>query len=202
MPSSKQKNHLQLVKSIAMYGLTPPSACDRCSLSQTTCIIMAGSPKCSECTCRGQPCVPVSLESLNRAHNWLKSKLDVVLNECAVQGKILEKQAAHLSTLNAKVLCLFKTLKLNELRAFTKVRCVAEELGDDMDGIMDDKNLSEVPNLDSLLDSLSPSLFMDPEPPSQIAEASLRNWVSYLEVSTCFLRYHILSIWWGSGLPH
>jgi len=175
MPSSKQKNRLQLAKSIATYGFTPPSACDRCSSSQTTCIIMAGSPKCSECTRRGRPCVPVSLESLNRAHNRLKSELDVVLNERAVQGKILEKQAAHLSALDAKVLRLSKTLKLNESRAFAKVRCVAEELGDDVDGITDDKNPSEVPNLDSLLDSLSPSFFVDPGPPSQIAEASSRN---------------------------
>ncbi len=105
----------------------------------------------------------------------MKSELDVVLNEHAVQGKILEKQAAHLSALDAKVLRLSKTLKLNELRAFAKVHCVAEELGDDMDGITDDKNLSKVPNLNSLLDSLSPSLFVDPGPPSQIAEASLRN---------------------------
>jgi len=175
MLSSKQKNHLQLVKFIAMYSFTSSSACDCCSLSQMTCIIMAGSPKCSECTHCGRPCVPVSLESLNCAHNQLKSKLDVVLNEHAVQGKILEKQAAHLFALNAKVLHLFKTLKLNELRAFAKVHCVAEELGDDMDGIMDDKNPSEVPNLNFLLDSLSPSFFMDPEPPSQIAEASSHN---------------------------
>ncbi len=175
MLSSKQKNHLQLVKSIAMYSFTSSSACDCCSLSQMTCIIMAGSPKCSECTHCGQPCVLVSLESLNHAHNQLKFKLDVVLNEHAVQGKILEKQAAHLFALNAKVLHLFKTLKLNELRAFTKVHCVAEKLGDDMNEIMNDKNPSEVPNLNFLLDSLSPSFFMDSEPPSQIAEASSHN---------------------------
>ncbi len=56
-----------------------------------------------------------------------------------------------------------------------KVRCVAEELGDDVDGITDDKDPPEVPNLNSLLDSLSPSLFVDPGPPSQIAEASSHN---------------------------
>ena len=96
---------------------------------------MTDSSKCSECTCHDWPCISVLLESLNHAHNWLKSKLNVILNECAVQEKILKKQAAHLSALNAKILCLFKTLKLNKLHAFVKVHCVAEELGDDINEI-------------------------------------------------------------------
>jgi len=57
-----------------------------------------------------------------------------------------------------------------------KVCCVAEELGDDINGVMDDEENSEdVANLDSLMESVSPSFFTDPGPPSQIAEASLRN---------------------------
>jgi len=117
----------------------------------------------------------MSLESLNHAHNWLKSKLNVILNECAVQEKILKKQAAYLFTLNVKVLHLFKTLKLNKLHAFAKVHCVAEELSDDINEIINDKNSFKILNLNSLLNSLSSSFFMNSELSSQIAEAFLHN---------------------------
>ena len=175
MLSSKQKNCLQLVKFITMYDFTSSSACNQCFLFQTTCIIMTDSSKCSECTCHDWPCISVLLESLNHTHNWLKFKLNVILNECAVQEKILKKQAAHLSTLNAKILCLFKTLKLNELHTFVKVCCVAEKLDDDVNEITDNKNSSKILNLDFLLNFLSSSFFMNSESSSQIAEVSLHN---------------------------
>jgi len=168
MPSVRHKNRLQLAKTITTQGFTPPVACDRCSSLAILCFVMSGHPGCSECVRHGRPCVPVSLESLNRAHLRLKSDIDDAMNERV-------EQAARLSKLDAKIIRLFKTLKQNESRTLAKVRCVAEELGDDVDGITDDKDPPEVPNLDSLLDSLSPSLFMDPGPPSQIAEASSRN---------------------------
>jgi len=168
MPSVRHKNRLQLAKTITTQGFTPPVACDHCSSLAILCFVMSGHPGCSECVRRGRPCVPVSLESLNRAHLRLKSDIDDAMNERV-------EQAARLSKLDAKIIRLFKTLKQNESRTLAKVHCVAEELGDDMDGITDDKDPPEVPNLDSLLDSLSPSLFMDPGPPSQIAEASSRN---------------------------
>ncbi len=82
------------------------------------------------------------------------------------------EQAERLSKLDAKVLRLFKTLKQNESRAVAKVRCVASELGDDNDGTEDEENSSDPPNLDSLLESMSPSFFIDPGPPSQTVVAS------------------------------
>ncbi len=77
------------------------------------------------------------------------------------------KQAEHLFKLNAKVLCLFKTLKQNKSCAVVKVHCVASELSDDNNETEDEKNSSDSSNLDSLLKSMSSSFFIDPEPLSQ-----------------------------------
>ncbi len=48
-----------------------------------------------------------------------------------------------------------------------KVCCVAEELGDDVNEVTDDEEISEnVANLNSLMKSMSSSFFADPELPS------------------------------------
>jgi len=160
MPSHKQHNRLRLVKTIATFGFTPLIACDHCSAALSSCIIMTDHAKCSECTHRGRPCVSVSLDSLNRAHLQLKSKLEVAMNERV-------KQAERLFKLDAKVLRLFKTLKQNESRTVAKVCCVASELSNDNNGTGDEENSSDPPNLDSLLESMSSSFFIDSEPLSQ-----------------------------------
>ncbi len=64
------------------------------------------------------------------------------------------------------------------------------------------KKMIHQSNLDSLLDSLSPSFFEDPGPPSETAVASSHSWVSFPWVPMCFLKQGILSIWRDSGLPH
>ncbi len=121
---------------------------------------MAGHAKCSECTCCGHLCVSVSLNSLNHAHLQLKFELKVAMNECV-------KQAEHLFKLNAKVLHLFKTLKLNKSCAVAKVRCVAFKLSNDNNETEDEENSFNSSNLDFLLKSMSSSFCIDPEPPSQ-----------------------------------
>ncbi len=85
------------------------------------------------------------------------------------------EQTDRLSKLDVKILRLFKTLKQNESCAVAKVRCVASELGDDNDGIMDDETPSEAPDLNSLLSVMTSSFFEDSGPPSQTAEASLHS---------------------------
>jgi len=160
MPSHKQHNCLCLAKTIATFSFTPLTTCDHCSAALSFCIIMAGHAKCSECIRRGCLCVLISLDSLNRAHLQLKSELEMAMNECV-------EQAEHLFKLNVKVLCLFKTLKQNESRAVAKVHCVAFELSDDNNGTEDEKNSSDPSNLDSLLESMSSSFFIDSEPFSQ-----------------------------------
>ncbi len=107
MPSIQHKNHLQLAKTITTQGFTPPVACDHCFSLAILCFVMSGHPGCSECVRRGHLCVPVSLESLNRAHLRLKSDIDDAMNERV-------EQAARLSKLDAKIIRLFKTLKQNE----------------------------------------------------------------------------------------
>jgi len=77
------------------------------------------------------------------------------------------KQAEHLFKLNAKVLCLFKTLKQNESCAVINVHCVASELSNDNNETEDEENSSDSFNLDSLLKSMSSSFFIDSEPSSQ-----------------------------------
>jgi len=160
MPSHKQHNCLHLVKTIATFDFTPLIACDHCSAVLSSCIIMAGHTKCSECTHCGYLCVSVSLDSLNRAHLQLKFELEVAMNECV-------KQAERLFKLDVKVLRLFKTLKQNESCVIVKVHCVAFELSNDNNGTEDEENSSDSPNLDSLLKSMSSSFFIDSEPLSQ-----------------------------------
>ncbi len=85
------------------------------------------------------------------------------------------EQAEHLFKLNAKVLCLFKTLKQNESCTVVKVRCVASELSNDNNKTENEKNSSDPPNLDSLLKSMSSSFFIDSEPLSQTAVVFLHS---------------------------
>ncbi len=195
MPSHKQHNHLCLAKIITTFNFTSLIACDHCSAVLSFCIIMTGHAKCSECTCHGCLCVLISLDFLNRAHLWLKSELEVAMNERV-------KQAEHLFKLNVKVLCLFKTLKQNKSHAVIKVHCVASELSDDNNETENEKNSSDSSNLDFLLESMSSSFFIDPEPLSQTVVASSHSWVGSLWALTCFLRYCILFIWWDSGFSH
>ncbi len=160
MPSYKQHNCLCLAKIIATFSFTSLIACDHCSAALSSCIIMTGHTKCSECICHDCLCVLISLNSLNHAHLWLKFKLKVTMNECV-------KQAEHLFKLNAKVLCLFKTLKQNESHTVVKVCCVAFELSNDNNRTEDEKNFFNSFNLDFLLKSMSFSFFIDLEPFSQ-----------------------------------
>jgi len=160
MPSYKQHNHLCLAKTITTFSFTSLIVCDHCSAALSFCIIMTGHAKCSECTCCGHLCVLISLDFLNCAHLQLKFELEVAINECV-------KQAEHLFKLNAKVLCLFKTLKQNKSHAVIKVHCVASELSNDNDETENEKNFFNSFNLDFLLKSMSSSFFIDSEPFSQ-----------------------------------
>jgi len=160
MPSHKQHNRLCLAKTIATFSFTSLIACDHCFAVLSFCIIMAGHVKCSECTRHGHLCVSVSLDFLNCAHLQLKFKLKMAMNERV-------EQAERLFKLDAKILCLFKTLKQNESHAVAKVCCVAFKLSNDNNETENEENSSDSSNLDSLLKSMSFSFFIDPEPFSQ-----------------------------------
>jgi len=157
MSSHKQHNCLCLAKIIATFNFTSLIACDHCSAVLSSCIIMTGHAKCSECTHCGCLCVLISLDFLNHAHLQLKFEFEVTMNECV-------KQAERLFKLNAKVLYLFKTLKQNESYTVIKVRCVAFKLSNDNNRTEDEKNFSDSSNLDFLLKLMSFSFFIDLEP--------------------------------------
>jgi len=74
------------------------------------------------------------------------------------------KQAEHLFKLDAKILCLFRTLKQNESCAVIKVCCVASELSNDNNRTENEENFSDSSNLDFLLKSMSFSFFINLEP--------------------------------------
>jgi len=82
------------------------------------------------------------------------------MNECV-------EQAERLFKLNAKVLCLFKTLKQNKSHTVVKVCCVAFKLSNDNNGTENEKNFYDPSTLDFLLKSMSFSFFIDSEPLSQ-----------------------------------
>jgi len=157
MPFHKQHNHLHLAKIIVTFSFTSLIACDHCSAVLSSCIIMTGYVKCSECTHHGCLCVLISLDFLNHAHLQLKSELEMTMNECV-------KQAERLFKLNAKVLHLFKTLKQNKSHTVIKVHCVASELSNDNNRTENEKNSSDSFNLDFLLKSMSFSFFIDLRP--------------------------------------
>jgi len=192
MSSHKQHNCLHLAKIIATFSFTSLTTCDHCSAAFSFCIIMTGHTKCFECICHGCLCVSVSLDSLNCTHLWLKSELKMTMNECV-------EQAEHLFKLNAKILCLFKTLKQNKSCAVVKVHCVAFKLSNNNNETENEKNFSDPSNLDFLLESMSFSFFIDSEPLSQTVVVFLHSWVGSLWALMCSLRYCILFIWWGSG---
>ncbi len=77
--------------------------------------------------------------------------------------------------LNAKILYLFKTFKLNELHIFVKVCCIAEKLNNDVNEVINDKNLFKILNFNFLLNFLNSTFFKNSELSSQIAEAFLHN---------------------------
>ncbi len=162
MSSYKQHNCLCLAKIIATFSFTSSTVCDHCLTVLSSCIIMTGHTKCSECICHDCSCVSVSLDSLNHAHLQLKFELKMTMNERV-------KQAERLFKLNAKVLCLFKTLKQNESHTVIKVCCVAFKLSNDNNRTENEENFSDSFNLDFLLKSMSFSFFIDFEPLSETA---------------------------------
>jgi len=168
MSSHKQHNCLCLAKTIATFDFTSFTACDHCSAALSSCIIMTGHTKCSECICCDCLCVSVSLDFLNCAHLQLKFELKVTMNECV-------KQAEHLFKLNAKVLHLFKTLKQNKSHTVVKVCCVASELSNDNNRTENEKNFFDSSNLDFLLKSMSFSFFIDFRPFFQTAVVFLHS---------------------------
>ncbi len=168
MPSHKQHNCLCLAKTIATFDFTSFITCDHCSAVLSSCIIMTGHVKCSECTCHDCLCVSISLDSLNCAHLQLKFEFKMTMNECV-------KQAERLFKLNAKVLCLFKTLKQNESCTVVKVHCVASKLSNDNNRTENEKNFSDSSNLDFLLKSMSFNFFIDLKLFSQTAVVFLHS---------------------------
>ena len=164
----KSSSRLALAKTILQFGIIPSTACECCSSTFKVCICMKGRSKCAECTRRGRPCVPVSLESLNRVHKKLKSQLNKAEAEHAAQLDVLQR-------LNLKILRLCTTIRQNKSCAVQKAQCVAAELGSDNNGITDDETSSEPANFDSLLQAMSLSFFNNLEPPSQTVEVFLHS---------------------------
>jgi len=184
MSFHKQHNCLYLTKIIAIFSFTSFIACDHCLAILSSCIIMTDYTKCFECICYDCLCMLILLNSLNHAHLWLKSELEMTINECV------------------KILHLFKTLKQNKSHTIVKVCSVASELSDDNNETENEKNSFNSFNLDSLLKSMSFNFFINLKPFSQTAVVFLHSWVDFLWVLMCFLMYCILFIWWDSELSH
>jgi len=164
----KSSSHLALAKTILQFGIISSTACECCSLTFKVCICMKGRSKCTECTCRGRPCVSVFLESLNCVHKKLKSQLNKAKAEHAAQLNILQ-------CLNSKILHLCTTIRQNKLRAVQKAQCVAAKLDSDNNEITNDETSSEPANFDSLLQAMSLDFFNDLEPPPQTVEVFLHS---------------------------
>ena len=112
---------------------------------------MEGHAKCAECTRRGHPCVPVSLESLNRVHISLSAELEAA-------------EAEH-DRILARIQRLRKMIIHNKTWSIAKAQCIAAELGDDNNGVSGDE---DDPGPSDLFASLSPSFWdgLNPASPS------------------------------------
>ena len=161
----KSENRLALAKTILQFGIVASVACNRCCSSSKVCIRMEGRSKCAECTRRGRPCVPVSLDSLNQVHEKLESQLEKVEVEHAAQLESLQQ-------LNSKILRLRKTIRQNKARTLRKVDCVVAELGSDNDGMEDEAG---PPNMQQFVDLMSPSFWDSILSPPQNIKAPARH---------------------------
>jgi len=116
MSSSSSQRRLRLSKEIHTHGFAPEFACDRCFLSNKTCIVMesAGRLRCSECVRIGRPCVSMSWESLDRTREEYTKKVDESEQELArVLARLMREKAI---------------LRQAEKRAKKKAGCLASEM--------------------------------------------------------------------------
>lgn len=85
--------------------------------------MMENQSKCAECVRRGRPCVGASWESLEKTQEKLES--DIHLTE------------EELSRVLAKLSRLRRTLRHVNSKITEKMSCLAQELGDDVNGVPD-----------------------------------------------------------------
>lgn len=114
--SRATQNRLRLAAEIHRSGHPAESPCDRCFLSNKSCVVMstAGRLRCSECVRLGRPCVNLSWESLDRTREEYSEKVRV--------------DEEKLADLLARLLRNKKILRQAEERARKKAECLASEL--------------------------------------------------------------------------
>ena len=182
--SVKKFNHLWNTKEIQLSGSLSSFFCEYCHSLKLSCFIMKSHPKCNKCTWHDHSCVAVLWESLNRTHLQLQKEISTT--------------NAELDVLAFKIVCLQKTLDQANRCASQKADCLAVELDSDNDEI---ENENDPQTLLHFIDSMSLS-FWDFIFLSQSVEALSHSSWGFVVVLMCFLRYHILFIWWGSGFSH
>ena len=151
-------------------------------------------------TCCGHLCISVLWDSLNRAHDKLKSDiLKVKIN----QSQILAEQTWILTEqtcVAAKLDCLHKTLQQTKDHVKVKTLCLLQELFNDEEAVENPltETLSQIFNAMSVKYwQQSNSSFL-----SQNIEAFLHSFWDFVWVLKLTLRYCILSISQDSELSH
>ena len=191
----KSKNCIALAKIILQFDLISFIVCECCFHSSKICICMNITSKCAEYTHCGCLCILMSLNFLNCVQEKLKSQLNQVEAKHTAHLKILQQ-------LNSKILCLHTTIQQNKSQTLLKIKCVAVKLDSDNDGMKNKKILSSLFNLNSLLNSMSSSFFLDSRPSSQTVKAFSHSFWDSVWVFKSVLRYCILFTWQDSELSH
>ena len=181
-PSSKEPNNrLRLAKEISSLGYPSVVSCQYCFNNQQPCVVMSGYKKCVLCTRRGRPCVGVSWDSLDKAHNKLKSdilkveseqsRLSIEQSEAATRAAAeWSRIAAEQSHVAAKLDRLRKTLRQTHGRAKEKTLCLLQELSDDEEAVEN----PPTETLSQIFDAMPVEYWQqsNPSSPSQNVKAS------------------------------
>ena len=203
-PFSKEpNNHLCLAKEISSLGYSSVVSCQYCFNNQQLCVVMSDYKKCVSCTCHEHLCVSVLWDSLDKAHNKLKSNILKVESEqfCLFikQSEAAAHAAAEWSHIAAEQSCV--AAKLDHLRKTLhqtcghtkkKTLCLLQELFNDEETVKNPpaETLSQIFDAMPMKYWQSNSSFL-----SQNIEASLCSSWGFALVSKLIQRYHILFTW-------
>ena len=190
--TSESDNHLCAAKKINALEHSFMMFCQCCFSHDYLCVVMNDHKKCAHCTCHKHSCVSVLWNTLDKVHDKLKSDIQNVKTN---QSWLLAEQTC----VAAKLDYLHKTLQQTKDHVKAKTLCLLQELFNDKETV--ENSLTET--LSQIFDAMSVNYWQSNSlfPPQNI-EAFLHSFWDFVWVPKLTLRYHILSIWQDSELPH
>ena len=191
--TSESDNHLYAAKKINVLEHSSVIVCQFCFSHNYLCVVIDDHKKCAHCTHHKHLCVGVLWDTLNKVHDKLKSDIQ---NAETDQSQLLAEQTC----VTAKLDCLCKILQQMKDHAKVKTLCLLQELSNDEKTV--ENSSAEI--LSQIFDAMSVKYWQQSNSLSlsQNIKASSYSFWDFVWVPKLTLRYHILSIWQDSELPH